>query len=251
MFISPRQSLLPVFVAALIPVAAAQTTLPFRKLEAGDFFTIFMVAIIAMLLSSVVLYRLLQRKKKLKRKSAVFGVLGSIIGLLLIAAASILLVTDLFVILTMAEVTMSFQSATYLFSNFFSDPVIGIILTGVVGLFIFVIGLYILFLVHGNPLVDPKGMPTVSGAAIKGSNKEEKMEPLNPTIIFRVISKENGDSAPDVKVMLKQRSGIKFYSKFTDFNGEVKFMNIEGYAHEYYAYVDGDEHREHFRVIQI
>lgn len=251
MSLSPRWSLLLIYLATLSPVAAAQTTLPFEKLEAGDFFAIFMAGIIAMLLFSVILYRLLQRKKKLKRKSGAFVILGNIMGLLLIAIASILLVTDLFVILTMAEVSMSFESAAYLFSNFFTDPVTGIIVTGLLGLFIFLMGLYILLLLHGNPFVDPRGMPTHSGAPVKGVEKEERLEPRNPTITFRVIAKENGEPAPDVKVILKQRSGIKFYSKFTDFNGEVLFMNIEGYAPEYYAYVEDDEHREHFRVIQI
>jgi hypothetical protein len=155
------------------------------------------------------------------------------------------------VLLTVTTGNESFISAYYVMAYLFEDIVFAIIISGAIGLLLFLIGLYILILLHGNPLDNTHGMPNVSGAVAKAIEEEAELEPLNPTLTFRVVGRHDGKTGADVKVILRQRDGIRFHTKFTDFNGEVQFQNIEGYANDYYAHVEGDEKREIFRVIQV
>jgi hypothetical protein len=72
---------------------------------------------------------------------------------------------------------------------------------------------------------------------------------IERTNIFR-NDRDRDDPIIDAKVILKQMNGTRFYTKFTDYNGEVTFKDVEGYGSEYYAYVEGDEKREKFRVFR-
>jgi hypothetical protein len=76
------------------------------------------------------------------------------------------------------------------------------------------------------------------------------LEPLNPTLTFKVLDREKDDPVMDVKVILKQLNGTRYYTKYTDFNGEVTFNDIQGYGSEYFAYVEDDDKREKFRVLR-
>jgi len=75
-------------------------------------------------------------------------------------------------------------------------------------------------------------------------------EPLAPTVTFKVIDRLTNQASPDVKVVLKHKEGVKVYTRYTDFNGEVVFQKIDGLFSQYYAYVEGDEERKRYWVIR-
>jgi hypothetical protein len=76
------------------------------------------------------------------------------------------------------------------------------------------------------------------------------MEPLAPTVTFKVIDRSTNQPSPDIKVVLKHKEGAKVYERYTDFNGEVVFQKIDGLYSQYYAYVEGDEGRKRYWVIR-
>jgi hypothetical protein len=220
-------------------------------LESGDYYAIFLFAIILINLFLVLLYKIFHRKYRIKKISGAVNVIGSTVAFLCVAAGSVMMIVDGLVLMTVSTGTTSFIRAYYVMLNLFDDIVFGIIISGATGALLFLVGLYILILLHGNPLSNTRGMPSVSGAIPKGIDAENEIEPLNPTLTFRVVGREGGKTGADVKVILRQREGIGFHTKFTNFNGEVQFQNIEGYATDFYAYVEGDEKREIFKVIQV
>ncbi|KQC05803.1 MAG: hypothetical protein APR53_06745 [Methanoculleus sp. SDB] len=222
-----------------------------EALTQNDYFTIFLAGILFINVFLVLLYRIFRRKRTTRKRSSAFTILGTIVAFLMVGAGSILVIIDILVLLYIVGDIMTFQSAYYFLLNFFpANIAFGIIITGGTGLLMFLVGFYLIILIHGTQFIDTSGMPTASGAISKGQDGKEQLEPLNPTLTFKVLRRDDDKPAPDVKVVLKQRQGIKFHTKFTDFNGEVKFSNIEGYAYDYYAYVEGDENRQVFRVLQ-
>lgn len=232
-------------------VQAVDSTGQSTSLTQSDYFTIFLAGIIFINVFLVLLYRIFRREQPAKKRSSAFTVIGTIIAFFMVGVGSILFITDVLVLIHIIGGVAQFQSAYYFLLNFFPDTMtFGIIIAGGTGLLMFLLGFYLIILIHGTKFIDPKGMPTMSGSISKGQNVKEELEPLNPTLAFRVLRRDNDKPAPDVKVVLKQRQGIKFHTKFTDFNGEVKFTNIEGYAYDYYAYVEGDDNRQIFRVLQ-
>ncbi|NYT05249.1 MAG: hypothetical protein GKC04_02585 [Methanomicrobiales archaeon] len=242
------------FFSALLTAALVQSALAIDAtigLEEGDFFTIFIAGIIFINIFLVLLYKIYRRERAYQKRSSLVNVLGSVLAFILIGAGSILVIVDALVLITEISGIIYFQSAVYVMQNFFDSIVYGVIITGGTGFLVFLLGFYILILFHGTSDLSQRGMPTASGAIIKGQDAKEQLEPLNPTLTFRVVRKETDKPAPDVKVILKQRQGNKFHTKFTDFNGEVKFINVEGYAFDYYAYVEGDDNRQIFRVMQV
>jgi hypothetical protein len=232
-------------------VQAVDSTDQITSLTQSDYFTIFLAGIIFINVFLVLLYRIFRGDRIAKTRSSAFTILGTIVAFLMVGVGSILIIIDILVLIYIIGGILDFRSAYYFLQNFFPGNItLGIIIAGGTGLLMFLIGFYLIILIHGTKFIDTRGMPTISGAISKGQDTKEELEPLNPTLTFRVIRRDDDKPAPDVKVVLKQRQGIKFHIKFTDFNGEVKFTNIEGYAYDYYAYVEGDENRQVFRVLQ-
>lgn len=220
-------------------------------LDSNDYFNIFVAALIILNVFFVLLFKITKHQSPKKEISRFVHLIMSLIAFMLIAIGSVLVIIVALVLITISTDITVFVSAYQFFSYFFEDIVFGVILTGSSGLLFFLIGFYTLILLHGNPLSERSAMPTGSGATIKGTEFHETLTPTNPNLRFKVVKKENGKPVPDVKVVLKKREGITFHTKFTDFNGEVRFENVEGYAYDWQAFVEGDENRELFRVMQV
>jgi hypothetical protein len=232
-------------------IGSAQAAPPLAvRFTTGDYFTIFLAAIVFVNLFLVLLYKILHREQRSTMGVSLAGSLGSIMGLLAIAIGSIIVVVDALVVLYSFGVAQ-FRSAYYFLTYFIPDPVVGIIATFVAGLLLFLVGAWVLSAIHGGTPIDRRGMPEVSGAITKGDEDFDSEMPLNPTLHFRVLTREDGKPAPDVKVVLKKRDGTKFHSKFSDFDGYVKFEGVEGYSQDHVAYVEGDEERLIFRISQL
>lgn len=220
-------------------------------LESDDYFNIFVAALIILNVFFVLLFKISRRQSSKKEISKVVHISLSLLAFLLIAIGSVLVIIVALVLTTISTDISSFNKALDFFTYFFADVVFGVILTGSSGLLLFLLGFYTLILLHGNPLSETTAMPTGSGAISKTGDAEETIIPTNPNLRFRVVKREDGKPVPDVKVVLKKREGITFHTKFTDFNGEVRFENVEGYAYDWQAFVEGDENRELFRVMQV
>ncbi len=250
--------LLTALLAALIPsvqagvvLGVAGAPISAATLDSDDLFNIFVAGLIILNVFFVLFYKISRHKSPKKEISQFVHIVMSLGAFLLIAVGSVLVIIVALVLITKSTDITSFGMAVNFFSYFFADLVFGIILAGSSGLLLFLIGFYTLILLHGNPLSDISAMPTGSGAVTKGTDLKENITPTNPNLRFRVVKKEDGKPVPDVKVVLKRREGITFHTKFTDFNGEVRFENVEGYAYDWQAFVEGDENRETFRVMQV
>jgi hypothetical protein len=250
-------SLLIALLAAIIPSVQAGIVHGIggasgaASLNSDDYFNIFVAALIILNVFFVFFYKISRHQSPKKEISRFVHITMSLGAFLLIAIGSVLVIIVALVLVTISTDIVAFTSAVDFFTYFIDDIVFGVILTGSSGLLLFLIGFYTLILLHGNPLSDISAMPTGSGAVIKGTDLQETITPTNPNLRFRVVKKDNGKPVPDVKVVLKKREGITFHTKFTDFNGEVRFENVEGYAYDWQAFVEGDENRETFRVMQV
>jgi hypothetical protein len=220
-------------------------------LDSTDYFNIFVAAIIVLNVFFVLLVKIMKHKSPKKELSRFLHLALSLLAFLLIAIGSVLVIIDALVLITISTDITAFVSAYHFFSYFIEDIVFGIIITGSSGLLIFLIGFYALIMLHGASFFEMSAMPTGSGAIMKTQEFKEDLTPTNPNLRFRVLRKESGKPVPDVKVILKKRESISFHTKFTDFNGEVRFENVEGYAYDWQAFVEGDENREMFRVMQV
>ncbi|HDR73674.1 MAG TPA: hypothetical protein ENN85_07155 [Methanoculleus sp.] len=247
-------------LATLIPPAQAGVasgmsgaTTSAVTLNSHDYFNIFVAALIILNVFFVLLYKISRRQSPKKEISRFVHLVVSLLAFLLIAIGSVLVIIVALVLITISTDITAFSSAFDFFTYFFTEgsTVFGIILAGSSGLLLFLIGYYMLILLHGNPLTDTTAMPTGSGAVSKGTDLQKTITPTNPNLRFKVVKKDTGKPVPDVKVILKKREGITFHTKFTDFNGEVRFENVEGHAYDWQAFVEGDETREMFRVMQV
>lgn len=242
--------LLIILITGMIGLVHAASPIE-QTLTTDDYFTLFISAIIFVNVFLVMLYKILHRETRKKKKSSFWEIFGNGFGFLAIALGSVLIILDILVLATVGTGITGFVSAYYFLTYFIADIVYGIIITGGLGLLFFLIGIYVLVVIHGSLFIDKSGMPDVSGAVAKTGEDFDMEMPLNPTLNFQVITREGSIPAPDVKVILKQRDGTMFHSKFTDFNGFVKFEGVEGYSQEHYAYVEGDEDRLIFLIRQL
>jgi hypothetical protein len=183
-------------------------------------------------------------------------------------AGSIFLITAILVLITLSGLTDIFEWILYELTPLFegilqiSDPVVSLIPFGlssrtlilfvliIGGIGLFLVGFYILINTRSGLFYTRKGTPTRSRFTSFREVMTRGTEPLNPTVSFRVVDKDTGESTPDVKVVLRAKEGGSVYQKYTDFNGEVAFQKIQGTFSTYYAFVEGDEERSKYRVIR-
>jgi hypothetical protein len=243
-------ALLILLLCSQISSAFSEVQEPMKSLQMQDYFVIFIAAVIYINIFLVVLYRIFKRTEEKKSSFVVINIIGTIIAFAFISAGYIQVIFSSLVIVAITTNMPMFVWAYYFLIYYFSSVTTGLVIVGASGLASLLIGIYILIMLRGNPFIDPSGMPGKSGtvhALELGGNGEE---PTNPNITFRAVLKESDEPAIDVKLILQQRDGSKIYEKYTDFNGEVTFQKIAGYASDYYAFVEGDEGRSRYRVIR-
>jgi hypothetical protein len=256
----------PALLPLLLQAAAAADEPAVQPPSMQDYFIIFVIGILALCLFVVILARIFKGSDEQLSRLFIVKVLGTALGMALIAAGSAFIISDLLLLITVFTPIRIFVWALDLMTPFFQwiaeiiAPVTGIlplplptlilIFLGIIGLAIFLLGLFVLVKVRGSPFYTKKGMPTKSRFITFREVIKRGTEPLNPTVTFRVVDKYTREPSPDVKVMLKQKEGERVYSKYTDFNGEVVFQKIEGTYSTYYAFVEGDQDRSKYRVIR-
>ncbi|MDD1676271.1 MAG: hypothetical protein LUQ40_00890 [Methanomicrobiales archaeon] len=246
-----RYGLAVLMISLLVQLGAAFTqTESGSSLSMQDYFIIFFAAILYVNIFMVVLYRIFKSTGEKKSKFVVVNVMGMLFAFLLISLGYIQIIFSGLVIASVTTDITMFAWAYNLMIYYFGTATFGLILIGGEGFLCLLSGLYILVLLRGSPFSDRAGMPGKSGILPELQVGAEGEEPQNPNITFRVKHRDTDEPAIDMKVILQQRDGSKFYSKYTDFNGEVTFQKIVGYASSYYAFVEGDEARTKFRVIR-
>ena len=116
------------------------------------------------------------------------------------------------------------------------------------GIFFFFMGIVTLSRLQGR-LFDPaKGIPIKAGSASKKDRQAAELS--NSGVTFRVLTWNHEEVVGNARVILKEVNGARSYIRTTNIEGEVTFDNIDGYVPDYYAYVEGDEKREKYRVIR-
>ncbi|MDH7592813.1 MAG: hypothetical protein QHG99_00445 [Methanomicrobiales archaeon] len=231
---------------------AAQNGNGIPVLTIQDYFIIFLIAIVYLMVFMAVAERILryQSAPSVKKRNLAIYAIGNIIGFMFIAAGNLLIISSVMIVIAFAMQVEMLAWVVEVFAMHLISPVVEIALISGGGLVFYLVGIYIVIHMQGNPFIDRRGTPTRAMNSSKYSIDQMDEEPLNPTITFRVLDKDTDEPAVDAKVILKQMNGTRFYEKYTDFNGEVTFQKIDGYGSEYYAYVEGDERRERYRVIR-
>ncbi|WP_130647528.1 hypothetical protein [Methanofollis fontis] len=250
-------SLIAPAAAAANGTAGAVTT----AFTTTDVFALFIGGVIYFNVFVVVLYHVVRRGQPNRGRSPVARIAAMFFGILSIAIGSLCLVFIAMVLVARFAGVTLFAWTVDLFSYILSDTIPGIVpalhldgtggilLFGALGTLFFLLGSVLLVRYSDYGKISEVAMPTRSGAIVKDA-ADRPDEPLNPVLSYRVEDKLNSEPAADVKVVLKHRNGVRFHTKYTDFNGEVTFTNVEGFGSEYYAYVDGDTGRQVYRVIR-
>lgn len=242
--------LLPLYMLVGEAMAADASGIP--SLSIQDYFIIFIIAIVYLIIFMIAADRIfrIQTPQVMKKKTISFKTIAALFAFILITLGNLLIISTVIIIAAFAMQVEALWWIVEMFRMNLISPLVELALLSGIGLVFYIVGLYTIVHVQGNPFLDRRGMPTKFTTPSKYSIDMMDEEPLNPTLTFKVLDKESDEPVPDVKVILKQMNGIRFYERFTDFNGEVTFQKIEGYGSEYFAYVEGDEKREKYRVIR-
>jgi hypothetical protein len=243
--------------------AANSTAMPTgQSVSTIDLFLIFIGGILYFNIFAVVLYHVIKREKKFIGRSPIVRIAGMVAGIGSVALGSLCLIFIVMVLLTQFMGLTLFAWTEGFFLYLITDTIplylpalhlsmtTGILLFGAAGTAFFLFGSILLVNFGGYVRQSEVAMPTGSGS-VKKNAADRPDEPLNPVLSFRVEDRQSREPSADVKVVLKHRDGVRFHTKYTNFNGEVTFTNVEGFGSEYYAYVDGDISRQHYRVIRI
>ncbi|MDD1675202.1 MAG: hypothetical protein LUQ17_00765 [Methanomicrobiales archaeon] len=249
-----RRWILPGFILPLLPsAAAAQDGTSPGVLNSLDYGIILMAGIVFLVLFFFALQRILRFAGTEIRGSSVIYALGMLFAYLCIAAGSFLVISAVLIIVAIGANVVMFNWLVEFLSRYFpwGGVTVGVLSIAGLGLVLFLLGILTIVRLYGNPFLNPMGVPTKSGSPSKYQHEDKMdLEPLNPTLTFKVLDREKDDPVMDVKVILKQMNGTRYYTKYTDFNGEVTFHDIQGYGSEYFAYVEDDDKREKFRVLR-
>jgi hypothetical protein len=243
-------SVLPLFLAG--PVSA-QEELPSGVLTSLDYGIIAIGGILFLILFFVGLNQIFRHSGTEIQGSSLLFALGMLFAYLCIAAGSLLVISSILILIAIGAQVSIFNWLVQILNTYFpwGGVSVGILSMAGGGLALFLLGLFAVVQLYGNPFLNPLGVPTRSGSPSKYEKDDRnELEPLNPTLTFKVLDREKDDPVMDVKVILKQMNGTRYYTKYTDFDGEVTFHDIQGYGSEYFAYVEEDEKREKFRVLR-
>jgi hypothetical protein len=240
------------YVLPLLPMvmgsaAAAEGSSP--SLDMPDYFLIFVVGVVLLNLFVFGLRGIFRRRAPERKRSRLIVATGSLFALLFIASGSLFFITAILVILAAGAGMAIFSWLSDLLLYYTGSISAAILGFGAAGLGIFLVGVYVLVALQGPSMETRIGSPTKMGQPSK-KDREYIAEALNPTIILKVSRRADDQPIANARVILKQTNGTKYYTKTTNIEGEVTFDNIAGYSSDYYAYVDGDEERELFRVQQ-
>jgi hypothetical protein len=260
-----RYGIASILLATLVSAVSAlntTATMVTPTFSSEDLYTLFIGGIIYLNLFVVFLAHILKRGGSVTQSPPIVRGTAILIGIATVAIGSVLVVFTAMVLLAEFGGITLFSWTEDFFAYFLSDVVpaytgapalsmtAGLLIAAAAGFIAFLLGSVLLVRNTEDGGFGKVAMPTASGSVVQ-EEADRPEEPLNPVLSFRVEQRRTQEPAPDVKVILKQREGMRFHTKFTDFNGEVVFTNVEGYGSEYYAYVDGDENRTVYRVIRI
>ncbi|WP_298668571.1 hypothetical protein [uncultured Methanofollis sp.] len=260
-----RYGIAPLFLATLVSaVSALDTTAAMvtPTFSSEDLYTLFIGGIIYLNLFVVFLTHILRKRGQVANRPPIVRGTAILIGISAVAIGSVFVVFTAMVLLAEIGGITLFSWTEDFFAYVLADIVpvytgapalsmtAGLLIAAAAGFIVFLIGSILLVRNTGDEDFARVAMPTASGSVVQ-EEPDRPEEPLNPVLSFRAEIRRTRDPAPDVKVILRQREGMRFHTKFTDFNGEVTFTNVEGYGSEYYAYVEGDENRTVYRVIRI
>jgi hypothetical protein len=218
-----------------------------------DYGIIAVVGALFLILFFVGLDRIFRHAGTEIRGSSVIYAVGMLFAYMCISAGSLLVISSILILIAIGAQVSIFNWLVDVLTMYFpwGGVTVGILSIGGMGLVMFLLGVFAIVRLYGNPFLNPQGIPTRTGGITRYEHDtRSELEPLNPTLTFKVLDRDKDDPVMDVKVILKQMNGTRYYTKYTDFDGEVIFRDIQGYGSEYFAYVEDDEKREKYRVLR-
>lgn len=247
-----QRSLLFLVFSLAAPVSA-QDGLSRGILDSLDYSIIVIAGILFLVLFYLGLNQIFKRAGTEIQGSSFFYVIGMLFAYICIAAGSLLAMSSVLILIAIGAQVSIFNWLVEVLNLYFpwGGVTFGILFIGGMGLALFLLGVFGVVRLYRNPFLNPLGIPTRSGGLSKYvEDSRSELEPLNPTLTFKVMDRDKDDPIMDVKVNLKQMNGTRYYTKYTDFDGEVTFRDIQGYGSEYFAYVENDDKREKYRVLR-
>lgn len=257
-------SVLLLFAYFVPSVAATNMAAMAAESTNQDMYTLLIGGVLYVAILAVVCVYILRRGKRIKGRSTIVQVMGVSLGILSVAAGSICLISAVIVVLGyFADVTLfawTWNVLAYLITVtipaetgvVIPSMTIALLLLGAVGVLVFLLGVTFIVRYGGEEIFAEVATPTRSGTSVQSAqeNVRRVSEPQNPVLSYKIDIRRTEEPAADVKVVLRHRNALNVRTKYTDFNGEVSFSDVKGLGSEYYAYVEGDENREIYRVIR-
>jgi hypothetical protein len=235
---------------SIIPAAAAQESASLSsQLTMLDYFIIFLVGIIVLNLFVAALRRIFHKAPEKKRSTAA-NVLGSLLAIGFLVVGSFAVIIPLLALIAVLGQVEVFAWLVVLLVYWTGSLPVGILVPFIGGFGLFLLGVYLLVLFQNPSMEAMFGVPTKSRTPAD-MGRSGIPEHLNPSVTYRVYTWNRAQPVTNARVILKQTNGTRFYTRTTNIEGEITFDHIEGFASDYYAYVEGDERREQYRVIRV
>ncbi|MBP2146400.1 hypothetical protein J2129_001854 [Methanofollis sp. W23] len=254
-------SALLLFAYLVSSVAATNMAAKAAESTNQDMVTLLIGGVFYIAILAVVCIYILRRGKRIKGQSTIARVIGVSLGILSVAAGSICIISAALVVLghyaDVALFAWTWNVLAYIITDtipaatgvVIPSTTIALLLLGAAGVLVFLLGVTFIVRYGGEEIFAEVATPTRSGTSAQEIVKKSN-EPQNPVLSYKIDVRRTEEPAADVKVVLRHRNGLNIRTKYTDFNGEVSFSDMKGLGSEYYAYVEGDENREIYRVIR-
>jgi len=216
------------------------------QLSLQDYFLIFIGAIVILTLF-VILLRAFSRHTPQKEHSRVVTAISSFLAIFYIGIGSLAVCIAGIAFLAAALHLALFNWMATLLIQYSGSLALGILGLAIIGVGLFLLGAYNLFLLQSTPFWKSLETPK----ARESFQKKRIMEDYwGPALILKVMEKDSDKPAVNARVIIKDKTGAKFFIRSTNTEGEVEFDSVQGHLSDFYAYVEGDENREKYRLVR-
>ncbi|HDQ08481.1 MAG TPA: hypothetical protein ENN44_06860 [Methanoculleus sp.] len=235
---------------AMVPgVQALDSSHVYTALSQNQYLTIAAAGFVLFAIFVGVLYLVGSRNAvRTKMNPTLRPIFGILAVLYLLTGTLLLFIAGIVLIEPFVE-NQPFSDIVANFAYFFPNLVFGIIVTGALGLLLYLAGIYTVLMIKDTS--DAKDARRKDYRIQQSGEIDEETAIRQPfsNLSYRVVTWETGEPLVDGKVNLESKNGVLVMVKYTDFQGDVHFGKLKGTNDDYYPYADGDKDREKYRII--
>ncbi len=240
---------LPLTLLLAGPVQAASSENPAlgyaTQLSLQDYFFVFIGGVLLLNLA-IILWRTFFRPAPQKQQSPLVTASGSFLAILFVGMGSLVLFLAILSLFSAMMGITLFDWIVVLLVQYAGSITVGILGLGVIGTVLFLLGAYNLFLLQSSPFWKSLESPQRTGFPEK---HDLGGEDWTPRLRLKVVERNHNTPASNKRVIL--RAGERYFSRYTNTEGEVEFTSLKGHMADYYAFVDGDENRALYQLIHL